>query len=247
MAVVQDGIPPRVARRSNFRMRNWLTYLCIVYLSSVSGQTPFARVRTALAQHSSIVLLDSCAAKNYCSDSVLYYRGLIHLNKGEVRQASRCVDRLEKDHPGFAARHYLLGILFFSEENYGKCITEFNVVLKTDPANYRALYNRSVAFGMIEEYLSAIEDLDACIKMNPAYTQAYYSRGYWYEFTGNYQRAAADYESTTQLDPSNYDAWIGLAYSYRNLGEPEKACTTLDRAASQGSQTAIELKQIFCK
>lgn len=228
-------------------MRVLLTYCCLLTTLCSAAQTPFGRVRVSLLEHSSLVLLDSCSSSGYCNDSSLYYRTLIHLRKGEFRQAERSADKLSKAYPAFQEVHYLYGILFFARQNYGRSVTEFNLALAANPRNTKALYNRSVSYGMLEEYLSAIEDLDACIQMNPAYTQAWYSRAYWYEFTGNYIQSAKDYEATLQLDPSNYDAWIGLAYSYQSLGEKDKACETLSRAIANGSQAAVELKEIFCR
>lgn len=228
-------------------MRNWTLYLSLFLTVSCLAQSPFARVRLAIQDHSSVVLLDSCIASGYCSDSSLYYRALIHLKKGEYKQAERSAGKLSKIYPNFQEVHYLFGILFFARENYGRSVTEFNLALAANPRNARALYNRSVSYGMLEEYLSAIEDLDACVQINPSYTQAWYSRAYWYEFTGNYAQSAKDYEAALQLDPTNYDAWIGLAYSYQNLGEKTRACETLDRAIANGSQSAVELKEIFCR
>jgi tetratricopeptide (TPR) repeat protein len=161
--------------------------------------------------------------------------------------AAKTSKTLAKDYPDFKEVHYLNGMLLFSNQNYGKSVTEFNQSLKSNPANSKALYNRSIAFGLMEEYLSAIEDLDACIQLNPTYVLAYYSRGYWYEFTGNYTEAAKDYEKTIQLDPTNYDAYLGAAYCYQNLKQSEKACEILNQAIKAGSQVAIEIKEIFCK
>lgn len=224
-----------------------LTYLFLFLLIFCQAQNPFTRVRSELNLHSSLVLLDSCADKKFYNDSVLFYKALIHLKKAEYKMANKTCKALAKDYPDFKEVHYLNGMLFFSNQNYGKSVTEFNLALQANPKNAKALYNRSVAFGLMEEYLSAIDDLDACIQINPNYMLAYYSRGYWYEFTGNYTEAAKDYEKTIQLDGSNYDAYLGLAYSYQQLGNPIKACEVLTKAIIEGSQVAAEIKEIFCK
>lgn len=223
--------------------------LYVVLLSVVFGrsQNPFNRIRADLKAYSSTALLDSCAAKNYCPDSVYFYKTLAHLKKGELSQAKKNYKTLAKLYPDFKEIHYLNGMLLFSDQNYGRSVSEFNLAIKANPSNVKALYNRSVAFGVMDEYLSAIEDLDACIRLNPEYVLAYYSRAYWYEFTGNYVEAVKDYEQTIKLDPGNYDAYLGVAYVYQNLGEPAKACDALTRAIKEGSQVAAELKDIFCK
>lgn len=224
-----------------------ITYLFFLLAAFSFGQAPFQRVRTDLNNYNSIALLDSCSNKNYYNDSVLFYRTLINLKKGEYRMAEKNCRKLAKLYPHFSEVHYLRGMLLCSNQHYGKSVTEFNLAIEANPLNVKAFYNRSVAFGLMEEYLSAIEDLGTCIKLNPDYTLAYYSRAYWYEFTGNYVESARDYEKTIRLDPKNYDAYLGVAYTYQNLGEPAKACEALNEAIKEGSQVAEEIKGIFCK
>lgn len=194
-----------------------------------------------------LAALDSCIARDYYKDSALFYKGLAHLKLGDIKGAKKNHSVLNKTYPAFADAHYLNGLIQFSDNNYGKSIDEFNVVLKANPNHIKALYNRSVAFGILEDYLSAIEDLGACIALNPNYTLAYYSRGYWYEYTGNYVESAKDYESTIRLDPKNYDAYLGLAFMYQNQKETARACEVINNAINAGSQIAEELKANFCR
>ncbi len=194
-----------------------------------------------------LFISDSCFNKGYYADSALYYKAMVYLKMNDVKQAKKTYAALVKTYPAFAERHYLNGLICFSDENYGKSITEFNLALQDNPKNIKAVFNRSVAFGMLEEYLSAIEDLGTCIAMDPDCALAYYSRAYWYEFTGNYPEAAKDYEAAIRLDRKNYDAYLGLAYVYQVQNETAKACATIDAAIKEGSQIAVDLKDNFCK
>ena len=194
-----------------------------------------------------LTLSDSCFDKNYYPDSSLYYKAMVYLKMDKVKQAKKTCSALYKTYPAFTELHFLNGLICFSEENYGKSIDEFNLAVKDNPKNIKAIFNRSIAFGLLEEYLSAIEDLGACIELDPGYAQAYYSRAYWYEYTGNYAAAAKDYEAAIRLDPKNYDAYLGLAYVYQNQNETAKACQVISRAIEEGSLTAAELREIFCK
>jgi tetratricopeptide (TPR) repeat protein len=192
-------------------------------------------------------VLDSCISKSYQEDSALFYKTLVCLKTGEIKKARKTYGAPYRSYPGYKELHYLNGLIYFSEENYGKSIDEFNLALKKDPKNVKFIYNRSVAFGMLEEYLSAIEDLGDCIKLEPDYAPAYYSRAYWYEYTGNYTGAVKDYETTISLNPVNYDAYLGLANVYKNINEIAKACETINKAMKEGSQVAVDLKDNFCK
>lgn len=227
--------------------------LILAFLFSVvflTAQPVFVAVRKSLNNNDfrrCVVLLDSCLRKNYGEDSALFYKALVHIKTNEFRAARKTATALFKRYPDFKERHYLNGLIYFSEENYGKCIDEFNSALRADPKNVKIIYNRSIAFGLLEEYLAAIEDLGVCIEIDPAYAQAYYSRAYWYEYTGNYREALKDYETNILLAPDNYDAYLGLANTCKNLGEMTKACEAINKAIIAGSLAAAELKVEFCK
>lgn len=191
--------------------------------------------------------VDSCFNSGYFKDSALFYKSLINLKIGNNQSARKNIKLLEKLFPEFKELHYLNGLLYFSEENYGKCVSEFNQAVKDNPKNIKVYYNRSIAMGLMDEYLSAIEDLNTCIALNPGYVLAIYSRAYWYEYTGNYEEATKDYETTIKLDPKNYDAYFGLAYVYQSQKKTDKACEAINLAIKAGSQIAEELKEIFCR
>lgn len=214
------------------------------------AQGVYGKVRRGIAETNpahELYRLDSCYNASYFKDSALYYKTLLNLKLGNNQSAGKCARLLEKLYPGFNELHYLKGLVYFSEENYGKSVEEFNLALKDNPKNVKVYYNRSVALGLMDEYLSAIEDLNTCIELNPDYVLARYSRAYWYEFTGNYAESIKDYETVIRLDPKNYDAYLGLANVCKNQNEHTKACEAISRAINEGSQIASELKDTFCK
>jgi len=214
------------------------------------AQNPFIPFRTSLQienYHAAQKILDSCSFAKYQQDSVLFYKGLLTLKKGNLKGARTICTNLKETYPTFTEVHYLSAMIYFVDQNYGNSISEFGLVIKKDPTHIRALFNRALAFGMLEDYSSAIKDLGDCITLNPNYGFAYYSRAYWFEFTNKINEAKNDYEKSIQLDPKNYDAYFGLAYIYRNQKDTAKACEIISRAISAGSQIAEELKGNFCR
>jgi tetratricopeptide (TPR) repeat protein len=231
-------------------MRRWFLHIMLCTAFFTKAQSPFTRVREFMQEDNLkpvFQILDSCTKNDFHKDSVLLYRGLAYLKKGDLHEAKKNHKDLIQAYPNFSEADYLNGLIQFTDNNYGKSVNAFNRVIKRDPKHIRALYNRSIVLGLLEDYLSAIEDLDACIALNPDYAKAYYSRAYWYEYTGNYTEAKKDYEQVIRLDPKNYDAYLGLAYIFQNQKENEKACETITRAIKAGSQIAEELKENFCK
>ena len=231
-------------------MRTLLIHIFFCAVLALRGQTVIGHVKKSIERSDfsrASQILDSCLNKKYQEDSALFYKAMVALKTGQVKSARKTYKKLYDAHPGYKELHYLNGLIYFSEEDYGKSISEFNLALKKDPKNAKLLYNRSLAFGMLEEYLTAIEDLGACIQMDSSYVLAYYSRAYWYEYTGNYAGAIKDYETTVRLNPSNHDAYLGLANVYKNVNEMGKACDAINRAAKEGSLIAVDLKDNFCK
>jgi tetratricopeptide (TPR) repeat protein len=231
-------------------MRTLFVHIFFFTWLAARSQAVFLTVKQSIekanfSQASRVV--DSCISKKYQPDTALFYKTLIGLKTGQVKSARKTYNTLFKSYPTCKELHYLNGLIYFAEEDYGRSIDAFNEALKKDPKNVKLIYNRSLAFGMLDEYLTAIEDLGTCIQMDSTYVLAYYSRAYWYEYTGNYTGAARDYETTVRLSPSNCEAYLGLANVYKNLNEMTKACEAINKAAKEGSPVAVDLKDNFCR
>lgn len=231
-------------------MKAWILNSLLFICLNSNAQNPFVLVHQHLSNGEYInahKLLDSCYSKDYYRDSVLFYKGLVQLKENKVSECKKTCEALSKNHPAFSEVHYLKGLLYFVQENYGKSANEFTKVIKSNPNDIKSFYNRSVTLGMMENYLEAIEDLGTCIKLDPNYSQAYYSRAYWYEYTGNYPEASKDYHESIRLNPKNFDAYLGLAFIYQVQHEGTKACEIINKAIGAGSQIAEEIKEGFCR
>jgi tetratricopeptide (TPR) repeat protein len=238
-----DASPTLAKQRRLFVLFCLFTYV-------VSAQSPFAGIHQSIASgtgRSVLRILDSCAAKNYMRDSVLYYRGMYHIKNGENKEARKSIDALSSDFPAFSETGYLNALLAFSENNYARSIDHFTEVLNRQPGHRKALYNRAIVFGLLEDYLPAIEDLTTLIALDPSNGEAYYSRAYWYEYTGNYPLAIKDYEQAIRLNNNNYDAYLGLAFIHHAQRNPVLACEVITKAIAAGSQAAEELKYNYCR
>lgn len=139
------------------------------------------------------------------------------------------------------------GLVFAMKEKYPDAISNFNIVLETNPNHEKALYNRALWKGLLEDYPEAIKDLDKCISVNPNYALAFYNRGYWHEMLENYDGAILDYTQAINIDKHYREAYIALAYAYSQKGDNSNACETLNKAKSEGIEAANDLIQSFCK
>jgi tetratricopeptide (TPR) repeat protein len=243
-----EGTRLQNVRRWIIEMKKTGFIFFLLAAAATHAQSVFTRVHADLTLSvKCISVLDSCNAGGYCKDSVIYYRGLISLKQHDITGAKLAVKELQKNYPDFNEVNYLNGLIHFSQKNYGKAVNDFSAVIQKNNAHIKALYNRSISFGLMEEYEKAIDDLNACIVLKPAYGQAFYSRAYWNEYLGNYPDAIRDYENSIHLEPEHYDAYLGLAYIYQRLKNNEKSCEVINSAIKAGSQIAEEVKENFCK
>jgi tetratricopeptide (TPR) repeat protein len=224
--------------------------LFIFFGYNLCAQVGFENVRIKIENNEikeGLQLLDSCSKAGNHVDSVYYYKALLLLKDLKTRAAKQTRDKLTQEFPDFYLVHYLNGIMHFENKNYGKSIEAFSEVIKAEPRNLKALYNRALALGMLEDYDAAREDLSALLEIAPNFSQAYYSRAFWHELNGKYEEAIKDYELAIEHNVKNYDAYLGTAHCYFLLKKVHKACEILNKAIEAGSFIAAEVKEIYCR
>ena len=227
-----------------------LTTYCILIALFCKAQFDFTRLHNQMLQENykeALKIADSCIVNKLQEDSALYFKGIILIKLNKVRDANKVHKTLVKVYPEFKDAHYLGGLIAYNQDDFGRSADEFTRAIRHQPNHVKALYNRSLASGMLEDYLYAIEDLDKCISEQPNNSLYYYSRAYWYEYTGNHAAAEKDYKKCIAIDSKYYDAYYGLAYIYQNQKEFIKACDVIHDAKNAGSQVADDMKNNFCK
>jgi tetratricopeptide (TPR) repeat protein len=224
-------------------------YILLLFCPVVlSAQSPYDRLRAGLEQNvpEAVSIADSCLRVAYHSDSAMFYRSLFLLKKERLTEAKNQIHLLEKKYPDFYLSDYAMALYYFQREDFGRCTNKLNKVLNKNPAHLKSLYNRALVAGLLDDYKAAQEDLTACIVLQPQEAMYYYSRGYWFEIAGKTETAISDYEAALQKNPRLFDAYFGIANCYRLQKNNEKACETIDRAESAGSQVAVDLRQTYC-
>ncbi len=227
-----------------------LVYIVLLCCGSLSAQDKYGEIRKLVAVGNTSIayrLLDSVGVVDKVTDSVLYYSALCALHDNDWKKAKAFTTKLNKQFADFGETEFLIGMVHYIREDYGRCTEAFNRLLKKNPTHYKALFNRAMAFGKAGNYNFAIEDLTAYIKLRPEDANAYYARAYWLEFMEQYKESVADYEKAIQLHPKNFDAYIGLAFCWSKLNDRSKACEAIERSIQEGSQIGTDLKNIYCR
>src|SRR5690606_18866806 len=130
------------------------------------SQNPFERCNNLLLHEEfrkAARVLDSCDRKGHFPDSVQHYRIISELLQKNTAKAKKEWKRLKHRFPAYERLDYLRGLIAFSETNYARSIDEFSKSIRKNPTDRKAIYNRSLAYGMMDEYLAAIEDLSALL------------------------------------------------------------------------------------
>ena len=93
------------------------------------------------------------------------------------------------------------------ESNYKKALADLNKVLKLDPNNADAYYNRgTIKSRYLKEYKAAILDFNKVIEIDPTYTSALHNRGKAKTYLKDYSGAITDFNKVISQKPLHLNA-----------------------------------------
>ena len=122
-------------------------------------------------------------------------------------------------------------------------LSDFNLAVKLDDANWRARYNRGLSYAMIEEYDKSLADLTMVIEQQPNHKDAHYNRGEVHYQLGQLERAIQDYSDTLRLDPQDHAAYSGRGMSYFELGDYSRALADMNAVLKLDPNSAVAFAQ----
>ncbi len=147
----------------------------------------------------------------------------------------------QSQNPNFAA-----AIKKLQANDYEAGIKLLDEVLKENPKDYPALFNRAVAKSMMKNFDGAILDIDKAILAKPDAKKAYLHRAIIHKKRTQYELSLTDLNKAIQLDPNFGDAYMNKGLLFEYLGKFEEACTTFKKAKELGLATAYP-KVDFCE
>lgn len=216
----------------------------------LSAQSKFYKIRQNINGGNAKQLLgflDSCLFKNYHRDSALFYKGLVNLRLNQNIEAIKYHHLLQEEFPEFWEANYLEGLICYVQKRYFESVKCLTIVLKKNKYDWRAYYDRALAFAQTEAFEAALDDLDACLRLNPTFAAAYYAKANNLEVLAQYDEAIMNYKKCLNLEAKNFDAYMGLAYAYQKNKQAGKACETINDAIKIGLDAAKEKRSIFCE
>lgn len=112
---------------------------------------------------------------------------------------------------------------------YEKTIAICNQILRNNPEQFAAYYQRGQAFTQLKQHQAAIDDYTEAISFHNHYTEAFYYRANAFMAIGMHQEAIADYNIAEKLDGSFSKVPFMRAQAYAKLQEVEKAIADYDK------------------
>ena len=112
---------------------------------------------------------------------------------------------------------------------YNEALQGFDDVLKNEPSNASAYYNRGNVRYFRRELLLALQDYTAALKYRPGFAAATMNRGIVLSILDRLDEALTDLDTAAELDPSNPDVFFNRAVVYVKRGAMEKALADYDR------------------
>lgn len=122
------------------------------------------------------------------------------------------------------AEEYLQrGIVYYSKEEPGHAIVNFNEAIKINPAYVEAYLYRGLSYAGQGSPDKAIVDYTTAIKLNPKNEEAYFVRGIAYAAGREVDKALADYNKAIELNPKYVQAYLNRALLQMSAGNNDAA------------------------
>lgn len=111
-------------------------------------------------------------------------------------------------------------------------LKNIDAILKNDPSNINAWFDRGSACSLLGQYQNAIEAYTQCIKISPDCSKAWNKRGETFIKMGIVDKAFEDINKALDLDQDNADAWSNKGEIYYILGIYGEALTAINTCLS---------------
>ena len=102
-------------------------------------------------------------------------------------------------------------------------LDDYGMILKFDPGNVDAHFNRGLLLQKMELHQRAIDDFNQVILQYPSYEKAYHYRGASFEALFNFQAAVQDYNRTIKTNPAYVEGYLSRGNLFNQLGLLDKA------------------------
>jgi len=116
-----------------------------------------------------------------------------------------------------------LGYAYQNAGRYDKALAEYAIVLRSDPRDTAALYNRGIVYLKLDDGRKAEESLWSVLALEPGHVLAAKALGEYYTGQDHYRSAIKAVRPAAQAHPEMSDLQYLMGLSYEKLGNTEWA------------------------
>ncbi len=96
-------------------------------------------------------------------------------------------------------------------KDFAKALENFSTLLRHEPSNSEAHFDRGIIYQRLGRYEEALEDYTQAIAWSPPYDEPYFNRAQTLTALGRTEAALADYDYVLSLEPDSVPALINRA------------------------------------
>lgn len=109
------------------------------------------------------------------------------------------------------------------KETLEKSINKYSEVIKNNPNDFKAYYNRGLKYSEMENYKEALKDFNKAIKLKPTDPLFFYNRGLTKNKLKKYDDAIEDFDEAINLNSKHALSYYNRGLSKSFLGKNEEA------------------------
>lgn len=177
--------------------------------------------------------IEAHAEKFKRPDSYNYQRGLEAFQYENYEEAFEYLSRELKDNPKNGYAHTLISAIYYSNDDYGKALTEADAGLKYLPkkdAEYQsmAFIAKAGVLLVLEDTTQALSTYSTGIKNYPDQKILYEKRAQLYYELSQYEQSDADYRKLIEMEPGETLGYMGLGRNANARKQWEEAIKQFD-------------------
>ena len=137
-------------------------------------------------------------------------------------QVNAWLSKVEQDSEN-PENHLGLGYAYQMDGRYDKALAEYEIVLKANPADTAALYNRGIIYLKLDSGAKGEKSLWAVLDVEPTHALAAKALGEYYLSQKHYRSLIEAVRPSVVAHPEMADLQFLMATAYENLGEKDWA------------------------
>jgi Tfp pilus assembly protein PilF len=171
--------------------------------------------------------------------SRLHRRAQQALNGRQLREAHECCARILALEPGHADAHFLMGMIAFMQNHFGKALALIDRAVAREPRKAEYLARRGQCLAMMKRHAEALDSADRALQADPQDAQTLDTIGVVFSHVGEHARACDVLERAAAAAPDNPQYQFNLASAALFVGD--------FAAAEAAYEAAIAIRPDFCR